>query len=74
MDVSLSSIALEVSTNAGPYLAPAARDKLDLRVAKQNVNLWQATVAATACHRASGHVEQQDDGCAQQVPERAPMR
>src|SRR5215203_4394597 len=55
------------------YLAPAATDKLALRVAKQNVNLWQATVAATACHRASGHAEQQDDGGApQQVPERAP--
>src|SRR5215211_3184534 len=39
------------------YLAPTARDKLDLRVAKQSVNLWQATVAATACHRASGHAE-----------------
>jgi hypothetical protein len=23
----------------------------------KNVNLWQATVAATACHRASGHAE-----------------
>jgi hypothetical protein len=43
---------LEMSTNAGPYLASAARDKLDLRVTKQNLNLWQATVAATACHRA----------------------
>ena len=74
MDVSLPSIVLEVSTNAGPYLAPTARDKLDLRVAKQSVNLWQATVAATACHRASGHAEQQDDGCAQQMPERAPTR
>src|SRR5215211_1217881 len=73
MDVSLPSAVLEVSTNAGPYLAPTARDKLDLRVAKQSVNLWQATVAATACHRASGHAEQ-DDGCAQQVPERAPTR
>jgi hypothetical protein len=74
MDVSLPSIVLEVSTNAGPYLAPTARDKLDLRVAKQSVNLWQATVAATACHRACGHAEQHDDGCAQQVPERAPTR
>src|SRR5215218_4071723 len=73
MDLSLPSVVLEVSTNAGPYLAPTARDKLDLRVAKQSVNLWQATVAATACHRASGHAEQ-DDGCAQQVPERAPTR
>jgi hypothetical protein len=35
MDVSFSSIVLEVSTNAEPYLAPAARDKLDLRAAKQ---------------------------------------
>jgi hypothetical protein len=51
---------LEISTNAGPYLAPAARDKLDLRVTKQNLNLWQATVAATACHWASGHAEQHD--------------
>jgi hypothetical protein len=50
---------LEVSANAGPYLAPAARDKLDLRVARQSVNLWQATVVATACHRASMHAEQQ---------------
>ena len=74
MDVSLPSIVLEVSTNAGPYLAPAARDKLDLRVARQSVNLFQATVAATARHRASGHAEQHDDGCAQQVPERAPTR
>jgi hypothetical protein len=32
----------EVSTNAGPYLVPAARDKLDLRVARQNVNLCRA--------------------------------
>jgi hypothetical protein len=40
----------------------------------KNVNLWQARVAATACYRASGHAEQQDDGCAQQVPERAPTR
>ena len=56
--MSLLSVVLEVSANAGPYLAPAARDKLDLQVAKQkNVNLWQATVAATACHRASGHAE-----------------
>jgi hypothetical protein len=70
MDVSLSSIVLEVSTNAEPYLAPTARDKPELRVAKQNVNLWQAT----AGHRASGHAERQDDGCAQQVPERAPTR
>src|SRR5512132_4338854 len=33
--------------------APAARDKLDLRVAKQNVNLCTATLAdeATARHR-----------------------
>jgi hypothetical protein len=30
---------LEVSTNPGPYLVPAARDKLNLRVARQNVNL-----------------------------------
>src|SRR5215208_6273958 len=74
MDLSLPSVVLEVSTNAGPYLAPTARDKLDLRVAKQSVNLWQATVAATAGHRASGHAERQDDGCAQQVPERAPRR
>jgi hypothetical protein len=29
---------------------------------------------ATACHRASGHAEQQDNGCAQQVPEREPTR
>jgi hypothetical protein len=35
MDVSLSSVVLEVSTNAEPYLAPTARDKLDLQVAKQ---------------------------------------
>src|SRR5215216_1049199 len=56
------------------YLAPTARDKLALRVAKQSVNLWQATVAATAGHRASGHAERQDDGCAQQVPERATTR
>jgi hypothetical protein len=74
MDVFLPSIVLEVSTNAGPYLAPTARDKLDLRVAKQSVNLWQATVAATACHRACGHAEQHDDGCAQQMPERALTR
>jgi hypothetical protein len=31
------SIVSEVSTNAGPTLAPTARDKLDLRVARQNV-------------------------------------
>jgi hypothetical protein len=31
------STVLEVSTNADPTLAPAARDKLDLRVARQNV-------------------------------------
>jgi hypothetical protein len=31
------SIVLEVSTNAGPTLVPTARDKLDLRVARQNV-------------------------------------
>jgi transcriptional regulator with XRE-family HTH domain len=29
-------------------VAPAARDKLDLRVAKQNVNLCKATVADAA--------------------------
>ena len=33
------SIVLEVSTNADPTLAPTARDKLDLRVARQNVHL-----------------------------------
>src|SRR5215212_8261383 len=55
------------------YLAAAARDKLDLGVARQNVNLWQATVAAIATGR-SGMPKQQDDGCAQQVPERAPTR
>ena len=33
------STVSEVSTNAGPTLAPTARDKLDLRVAKQNVHL-----------------------------------
>jgi hypothetical protein len=31
------SVILEVSTNADPTLAPTARDKLDLRVARQNV-------------------------------------
>jgi hypothetical protein len=30
---------------------PAARDKLDLRVAKRNVNLCQATVAGTVTTR-----------------------
>jgi hypothetical protein len=30
---------------------PAARDKLDLRVAKRNVNLCQATVAGTVTAR-----------------------
>jgi hypothetical protein len=40
-------MVLEVSTNAGHDLVPAARDKLDLRVAKRNVNLCQATVAGT---------------------------
>jgi hypothetical protein len=40
-------MVLEVSTNAGHDLVPAARDKLDLRVAKQNVNLCQPTVAGT---------------------------
>src|SRR5215216_100258 len=45
------STVLEVSTNAGPFLAPTARDKLDLRVAKQNVNLCQATVAGTVTTR-----------------------
>jgi hypothetical protein len=30
-------MVLEVSTNADPTLAPTARDKLDLRVARQNV-------------------------------------
>jgi DNA-binding Lrp family transcriptional regulator len=29
-------------------VAPAARDKLDLRVAKQNVNLCQATIACVS--------------------------
>src|SRR5215207_2373007 len=36
------SIVSEVSTNADATLAPTARDKLDLRVAKQNVNLCRA--------------------------------
>src|SRR5918994_1103117 len=36
------SIVLEVSTNADATLAPTARDKLDLQVAKQNVNLCRA--------------------------------
>jgi hypothetical protein len=40
-------MVLEVSTNAGHDLVSAARDKLDLRVAKRNVNLCQATVAGT---------------------------
>src|SRR5215212_4441899 len=50
------SIVLEVSTNAGPTLVPTARDKLDLRVAKENVNLCRATVAgaATARYRTRG--------------------
>jgi hypothetical protein len=40
--------------HAGKVVAPAARDKLDLRVAKQNMNLCQATVAAVD-HRALPH-------------------
>jgi hypothetical protein len=36
------SIVSEVSTNADATLTPTARDKLDLRVAKQNVNLCRA--------------------------------
>jgi hypothetical protein len=32
-------------------VAPTARDKLDLRVAKQNMNLCRATVAAVATVR-----------------------
>src|SRR5512132_1997283 len=36
------STVLEVSTNADPTLVPTARDKLDLRVARQNVNLCRA--------------------------------
>jgi hypothetical protein len=67
-------MVLEVSTNAGPYLAPVARDKLDLRVTRQNLNFWQATVAATACHRASGHAEQQDDGRACRLLKWEPLR
>ena len=39
------SIVSEVSTNADATLTPTARDKLDLRVAKQNVNLCQVTLA-----------------------------
>jgi hypothetical protein len=39
------SIVSEVSTNADANTGSAARDKLDLRVAKQNVNLCQARVA-----------------------------
>ena len=41
----------EESITAAPTLAPAARDKLDLRIAKQNVNLCQATLAGTAAAR-----------------------
>jgi hypothetical protein len=44
-------MVLEVSTNAGHDLVPAARDKLDLRVAKRNVNLCRATVAGTVTAR-----------------------
>jgi hypothetical protein len=36
------SIVSEVSTNADATLTPTARDKLDLRAAKQNVNLCRA--------------------------------
>jgi hypothetical protein len=40
-------------------MARAARDKLDLRVAKQNVNLCQVTVAgaATVRHHTSEHAQ-----------------
>src|SRR5215218_2422853 len=36
------STVLEVSTDAGPTLTPTARDKLDLRVARQTLNLCRA--------------------------------
>jgi hypothetical protein len=42
------SIISEVSTNADATLTPTARDKLDLQVAKQNVNLCRARVAGAA--------------------------
>jgi hypothetical protein len=45
------SIISEVSTNADATLTPTARDKLDLQVAKQNVNLCRATVAGAATAR-----------------------
>jgi hypothetical protein len=45
------SIVSEVSTNADATLTPTARDKLDLQVAKQNVNLCRATVAGAATAR-----------------------
>src|SRR5215217_8212095 len=56
MSLSLPSIVLEVSTHVDATLTPTARDKLDLQVAKQNVNLCRATVAgaATARYRTPG--------------------
>jgi hypothetical protein len=45
------SIVSEVLTNADATLTPTARDKLDLRVAKRNVNLCGPTVAGAATAR-----------------------
>jgi hypothetical protein len=41
---------------------PTARDKLDLRVAKQNVNLCRATVAGAAAARYWTDYQSRPDG------------
>jgi hypothetical protein len=68
---------LEVSTNADSTLAPTARDKLNLRAARQNVNLCRAHnngYRHGLPQPGAAHATQHDNGCACQLREQEPVR